>query len=263
MDDQDYGQEMEITVERSYGGYGRRAAWAIAGVLVVCCLVLGAVFGLQYIQTHYNITNIYVTGNSHYTDAEIIDMVMTKPLDHNSLYLSMHYRDRSVEGIPFIEKMDVSIVSEDTVRINVYEKAIAGYIRYLGRCMYFDRDGIIVESSFIETPGIPQVMGLSFDHVVLYEKLPVENEAVFAQILDVTKLLAKYELTADRLFFDSDYDLYLYFDDVEVVIGSRDQIDEKIIRLRYILPSLEGRCGLLDLHDVDGTGGDITFLERN
>ena len=237
----------------------RRLSGALIALAILAVLAVSGVLGIMYVRDNYTVTNVYVTGATHYTDSEIIDMVMTGPLDHNSLYLAMRYRDRSIEGVPFIEKMDVTILSRDTVRINVYEKAVAGYIRYLGRCLYFDRDGIIVESSLLETPGIPQVMGLSFDHVVLYERLPVDNSAVFTEILDVTKLLAKYDLTVDRIFFDSDYDLYLYFGDVEVVIGSGDDLDEKIIRLRYILPDLEGRSGLLDLHDYDGSGADITF----
>ena len=63
--------------------------------------------------------------------------------------------------------MDVNILTPNTIRISVYEKALAGYVEYLGRYMYFDRDGTVVESSSERTRGIPQVTGLRFDYVVV------------------------------------------------------------------------------------------------
>ena len=43
-------------------------------------------------------------------------------------------------GVPFVEKMDVSVVDPHTIKIEVYEKALAGYVEYLGHYMYFDKD---------------------------------------------------------------------------------------------------------------------------
>ena len=209
------------------------------------------------------VTNIYVSGNTHYTNEEIIDMVMTDGLSRNSLYLSFKYRNKSIEGVPFVEKMDVDIVSPDTIRINVYEKAVAGYIAYLGRYMYFDRDGIVVESSMEPSDVVPQVMGLDFNYVILHEKLPVDNETVFAEILDLTQLLDKYNMHADKIFFDNEYNVYIYFGDIEVSLGTSSYIDEKIIQLQYILPNLEGKKGLLEMKDFDEDTKNITFEEKN
>lgn len=216
-----------------------------------------------YIYENYTIKNTYVDGNTHYTDQEIMDMVMTDSFSKNSIYLSFRYSDREITGIPFIEKMDVEVLSPDTVRINVYEKAVAGYVKYLDRYIYFDRDGIVVETSNEVTEGVPLVLGLSFDYVILHEKLPVENEEIFAQILDITQLLTKYNLDANRIFFDSDYNIYLYFDDVEVALGTEENIDEKIIRLQYILPELQGKSGILKLSEYNSNSQNITFEEKN
>lgn len=215
------------------------------------------------VEFYSKVTNIYVSGNTHYTNEEIIDMVMTDGLSRNSLYLSFKYRNKSIEGVPFVEKMDVDIVSPDTIRINVYEKAVAGYIAYLGRYMYFDRDGIVVESSMEPSDVVPQVMGLDFNYVILHEKLPVDNETVFAEILDLTQLLDKYNMHADKIFFDNEYNVYIYFGDIEVSLGTSSYIDEKIIQLQYILPNLEGKKGLLEMKDFDEDTKNITFEEKN
>lgn len=233
----------------------------IAALVVI--LPIAALIALKYISDNYTVTNVYVTGNTHYTNEEIMEMVMDGRFGHNSVYLSVKYRNKSIEDVPFIQKMSVEILSPDTIRINVYEKAIAGYIQYLGRYMYFDRDGIVVESSLESSDDVPLVLGLNFDHVIIHEKLPVENESVFAEILDITKLLSKYELHAEKIFFDSEYDVYLYFGGVEVSIGTRDFIDEKIIQLQYILPSLEGKTGILEMKDYDEDATNITFEEKS
>ncbi len=234
--------------------------YVIAGIVIAVLLVVGLIF--KYILDTYTVTNIYVNGNTHYTNEEIIDKVITDKLSHNSLYLSLKYRDKSIENIPFVEKMDVDIISPDTIRINVYEKSIAGYITYLGHYMFFDRDGIIVESSLEPSDSVPQVLGLNFDYVILYEKLPVENEKVFSEILDITQLLDKYELNANKIFFDKDYNVYLYFDGVEVSLGGSNYIDEKIIQLQYILPNLDGKNGILEMKDFDEDTKNVTFEEK-
>ncbi len=231
-------------------------------VSIVLFILIVGLLAFIYIRDNYTVTNIYVSGNTHYSNEEIIDMVMTDRLCSNSLYLSFKYRDKAIENIPFIEKMSVEIMSPDTVKINVYEKAIAGYISYLGHYMYFDREGIVVESSMEKSDDVPEVLGLSFDYVIIYEKLPIENEDVFEEILDITQLLSKYNLSADKIFFDSEYNLYLYFDGVEVSIGKSDYIDEKIIQLQYILPNLEGKTGVLEMKDYNEDTKNITFEEK-
>ncbi len=231
-------------------------------VSIVLLVVIVGLLAFIYVRDNYTVTNIYVTGNTHYSNEEIIDMVMTDDLCKNSLYLSFKYRNKAIEDIPFIEKMSVEIMAPDTVKINVYEKAIAGYISYLGHYMYFDRDGIVVESSMEPSDDVPEVLGLTFDYIIIYEKLPIENEEIFDEILDITQLLSKYNLAADKIFFDSDYNLYLYFDGVEVSIGTNDFIDEKIIQLQYILPNLEGKTGVLEMKDYDEDTKNITFEEK-
>ena len=227
-------------------GKGKR----IAVLSALICLFFGAlVSGYLYIMDNYTITTVYVEGNIHYTNEEIMDMVMEGKYGHNSLFLSLKYRDKGIDNIPFIETMDVAIEEKDTVRITVYEKAIAGYVSYLGRYMYFDNDGIIVETSEEATPGIPQVTGLSYDYVILHEPLPVENQDVFQNILNITHMLSKYSLSVDKIYFSPDYQVTLIFGDVQIAMGDSGDLDEKISKVQYLLPSLEGKEGVVDMRE--------------
>ena len=229
------------------------------GFLIFCFFLLVILISLLYVSQKFKVRTVYVQGNKHYTNEEIQNMVMSGKLGDNSIFLSLKYRNKGVENVPFVEKMDVEIMSPDTIKIYVYEKALAGYVEYLGRNMYFDKDGIIVESSAEKTLGIPQVTGLDFGYVVLYEKLPVENDTVFRLVLNITQVLNKYELATDRIYFDSKYQITLYFGDAKAKIGGDDYLDEKVMKLKTILPELEGKKGTLHMENYSEDMQNITF----
>lgn len=230
----------------------------LIAVLVVLAGMLG---GGLYIWKNYRITTVYVEGNTHYTDEEIIDYVMGGRFAQNSIFLSLKYKNKEITGIPFIQAMDIKILSRDTVKIMVYEKSLAGYVNYLGRYFYFDKDGIVVESAAQRTDGIPQVSGLNFESITLYEPLPIENAEVFGSVLSITQLLSKYKLVADRISFSEDYEMTLYFGDVRVILGTSAYIDEKVTRLQHILPNLVGKSGVLDMRDYQDVSDTVTFMQ--
>lgn len=230
-------------------------------ILSVALLLLLTVFivGYVYIIRNYTVTTVYVEGNVHYTNEEIMEMVMGGRFGDNSIFLSLKYKDKGMEDVPFIQTMDVTIEAKDTIRITVYEKALAGYVVYLGQYVYFDKDGIVVETSTEKTAGIPQVTGLQFDHVILHDRLPVEKPEVFSEILNITQQLDKYSMSADRIYFDADYQVTLVFGEAKVSLGSDDYTDEKIMKLQYILPSLIGKKGTLDMRVYSEDTKSYTF----
>lgn len=227
---------------------------------VAVALLTAAAAGAFYIRENYTIHTVYVDGNVHYTEEEIKEIVMDGPLGDNSLYLSMKYKNRGIEGVPFVDVMDVSILTPDTIRITVYEKAIIGYIQYLDTYMYFDKDGYAVECSSVRTVGVPQVTGLVFDHMVVGEPLPVENPEVFESILNVTKLLNKYQLISDKIYFHVSGEITLYFGSVKVALGNEPAyLEDKLMLLPEFLPNLTGKSGTLQMEKYDEDTGKYTF----
>ena len=232
-------------------------------IIIVLGIINVALLASYFVLTHYAVKNVLVDGNKHYSAEEIKSMIMTGYFGDNSLYLSMKYKNKSIEDVPFVETMDVVVQSNDTIRIIVYEKALAGYVEYLGRYMYFDNEGVVVEASKVTTKGIPQVTGLNIDHVVLHEKLPVENSEIFQNILTITKLLNKYNVICDKIQFDSNFNVVLGYGGVKVNIGPLVNLDEKMMQLPKILPSLEGEKGTLELQNYTADRKSITFEREN
>lgn len=230
----------------------------------VLILLIGLALGgaLLYIRAHYTVRSVTVDGATHYTNDEIVRMVMNNALSRNSLFLDLYYRDRSIEDVPFVERMDVEITAPDAVRITVYEKSIAGYLTYLGKYVYFDREGIVVEISEEETAGIPEVLGLSPSYAVLYEPLPVDDTAVFRRILDITQQMEKNGITAERIFFDRGRGIHLFFGDIEVDLGTNDALEEIFATLPEILAELRDKKGVLRMKDYREAGDSFIFENR-
>jgi cell division protein FtsQ len=236
---------------------GKKTWIKILIVFVGIALIFGV---LLYLKETYTIKTVYVEGNLHYSEDEIKSIVMDGPFGDNSLFLSFKYKNRGAEDIPFVDVMDVSILSPDTIKITVFEKALAGYVKYMDTYMYFDKDGYVVENSAIRTVGIPQITGLQFDHVVLGEPLPVENQEVFGTILKLTKLLNKYDLSADKIYFYAFSEVTMYFGNVKVALGSDTaNLEDKIMLLPEFLPDLEGKSGTLQMETYEEGNAKFTF----
>ncbi len=236
--------------------FGKTVLKAVIIVLVTLALLAAVILVINRI---FKVETVTIEGNRHYSNEEICDMVLGDRFGQNSLYLSLKYKNKDIDDIPFIETMNVNIESPSAIKITVYEKAVAGFVEYMGKYFYFDKDGTVIESSDTRTSGIPQVLGLDFDHIILYDKLPVESEEVFKNILEMTHLLEKYGIDMEKIYFDKDFNMTLYFGDARIKIGDFENIDEKIIRLKDILPELEGKKGVLRLDSYNGTDSIITF----
>lgn len=221
--------------------------------------IVGILFSIIY-STH-RIEHIVVEGNSHYTEEEIKSFIFKEDYPKNSLYLSLKYKNNIIKDIPFIDRLEVLIQAPDTVKIKVYEKLLAGYVTYLGENVCFDKDGIVVECTEIVLEEIPHITGLHFSHIVLYDRLQVEEEGVFPKILELTKNLQKYQLKPSEIYFKNKQEIFLFFSEVRIQIGDTDFLDEKMGFIEEILPNLKEKKGEISLKNFKGEKCTITFQE--
>lgn len=229
-------------------------------ILVTSLFLAAAAAGCLYLKEAYTVQTVYVEGNIHYSEEEIKAIVMDGALGDNSLYLYFKYKNKGVEGIPFVDVMDVEILAPDTIRIVVYEKALTGCIKYMDSYVYFDKDGCVVECSSVRTVGVPQVTGLSFGRIAIGEPIDVETPEVFSNVLEITKLLKKYGLTSDKIYFNKAGEITIYFADVKVALGNdASTLEDKLMLLPEFLPALEGKNGILQMQAYDSESGKYAF----
>lgn len=218
------------------------------------------VLGFYIVCTQFQIEKITIDGNTRYTDKEIKSMVIKKSYLDNSLIVYVMNRFHPVKDVPFINKITVTYVNPHTISIDVYEMAIAGCIEDMGKYIYFDRSGYVLESDEQRLEDIPCVEGLTFDRFVLHEKLPIKDKKKFDKILRVTQLIQENELKIDRIRFGIAGDLILYKDDIVIQLGSDEYLEEKMINLSGILEKAVGMKGTLNMEDFGVHSNVVTFI---
>lgn len=224
-----------------------------AAVLVLIAVLLLSVAGV------FRIKEVTVTGNEYYSKEQIADFVLEDGYKRNTLYLYLRYKYLDQPEIPFVDTFEVKIDSFHSVSIRVYEKSIVGYVRYLGKNVYFDKDGIVVESSDAQMEGVPMISGLSFDELTMHKALNVKDDAVFDTILNITQLLTKYELNPDEIRFGSTGELYLQMDQVKVALGTGEHLDEKVARLKQLESDLLDKAGTLHMENYTDESTHISL----
>lgn len=235
-----------------YSGYRKRRGKGktlaiVLGVLLAIVLLVGILFFAIRIK------EIEVTGNQHYTEDQIVELLFDDTWSKNSAYCYYESQFREKKSIPFIEDYKIEFQSPTKVRVVVYEKSVVGYVSYMSSYMYFDKDGIIVESSVEQLDGIPMVTGMEFGHIVLHQPLPVENQAIFNQILNLTQILSISEIRVDKINYNNYMEAQLFIDDIVVELGDDESLNGKITELKDILDSgeINGLAGTLYLDNYD------------
>ncbi|OUQ16846.1 cell division protein FtsQ [Lachnoclostridium sp. An14] len=210
------------------------------------------------------IREVTVTGNNRCDSEEIEKILFPTAKERNLVYCYLNDRFGEHKKIPYVEDYKLVFQSPTKLEVIVYEKSIVGYLRYMSSYMYFDKDGIIVDSTNEKLEGVPEVTGLEFGHIVLYAPLPVADSQVFQEILNLTQALYDYDIQVDEIRFGSRSQVSLTVGEIQVELGNSDNINGKIAALHDTLPVLEGQAGTLylDSYDEANTSMMYTFKRK-
>lgn len=231
--------------------------WAAAAVILLAAILLLSV----------RVGTITVTNSKQYSQQQLEEILFPGKWDRNSAYCYIKNRFSPHKQIPFVENYKMVFHSPTNVEIIVYEKNIVGYVADMSSYMYFDKDGIVVESSGNKLEGIPMVTGLEFGQLILHRPLPVKDRSVFQDIMNLTQQLSLKQLKVDRIEYNSRNKATLYLGELEVSLGNGVDVDGKISVLSDILrdnPQLTKMHGVIELDDYSdtGIGGGITFKKK-
>lgn len=208
----------------------RRKRLILVGV--ICFIIIG---GYLFISSNFRLKQVLVEGSTQYTEEEMKQFIVTNKSDQITFMLYLRQKMSAHETIPFIEKYTVSMEDNHTIKIQVYEKMVVGCVELMGSYMYFDKDGIVVESSKERMAQVPLITGLKFDKIVLNEQLEIQKSSLFEMMLNLTKVIQKFELDVDRVFINSSFEVTLYCGENEFLLGKRDYYDLQISAIPGIL----------------------------
>lgn len=220
-------------------------------ILVLGIAVIIISFLLLVMMKGFNTVSIEVNGLTYYTQDDFLEKISSQTARKNTLVFRAEQLYKGQPRIPYIEKYDVTIAENHKIKIQVYQKILVGCVKVMGQYMFFDKDGYVTDSGPVMLEGVPEIKGLEFDRIVLYEKLDLEKNRLFSVILDLKKLINDYSLPVDTILFDTRGNVEIDIDQLTINLGKSDAYDKQIQLLNSILPEVTGRALIIDLSKYD------------
>lgn len=230
---------------------GKLAALYIVGVLILASIFIGVQFSVK---------DIKVKGNYTYTEGEIIRYVKAKDYVPNTLVMILQNRVFGQSYLPFVENMTMSMEDPHTLKIKVKEKLRTGVFEYMNKNVYFNEEGIAMESRNYRFEGVPVVTGIKFREFVLGKPIPADGD-YFDTILSITKKISTYKLDISEIHFEGENEITLYSGKYKIYLGSAVSLDGKMSKIAEVLDTVSGKYkkGTIDMHLYTDEKNIITF----
>lgn len=235
----------KVQKKRKYGLYA-----LLVGLIAAAILAL-SVFLLFHIQ------KIEVTGIEMLTQQEVSDWVKSDTMSGNSLYVLWKSKFRPDELLPMMKSAEISMKNPWTIKVKIEEHKLLGGILYENEYAYFDEEGTVLKKQTESIPGIPLVEGLGVKKVVLNHKVKAENRKVFSYVIQVGKVVEKWELSPEKIVFNGT-EATLHFGTIAVNIGD-ENFDDRVAQITPILEKLQGKSGTVHLENFTMQSTLISF----
>lgn len=193
---------------------------------------------LVIITRMMRIDTVEISGNQHYSDAEICDILN---IEDKSNVLSIYFNTYvDLETYPYIENIDIKYQGFNKIKVKVIEKNIIGYIPILEKYLSIDKDGYVVDYTEVVDPNIPIIQGIEVLEFIIGEKINVSEDIINAFLM-FYQSQEKYNLKIKHLLFvDNNLDdIRLNIDDVEVLFGNMENFNYKMQHLKDTLPMIQ------------------------
>jgi len=149
-------------------------------------------------------------------------------------------RLEAFDDIPFIRDYDITF-EEGKMNIQVYEKALVASFYYMGQYVFFDKDGVILETASNSVAEIPCIEGVDFLNFSMNSKIQLKNDEQIKMILDIAELIKHYSLNAQTVKFDNNLEVTLCCDGVNVLLGKKEMYDQQIASVSEVLEQIKGK----------------------
>ena len=228
-------------------------------VPIIILIIL--IIGLMYVST-YSLKTVRINGCIYSSADKVEETIRESAPVGNTLLLYLRMKIGDLEDIPFVAKLDIEFEDKNTVIIEVYEKSVAGCLEYMEHYVYFDKDGMVLETADERYDGVPQIKGLTISRWEIGEKLPIENQKKFDLILNITQLIDKYELSIQGIEFTADGEVILRHDNIEIELGDGSNVPIQLMNLGSILEEVEGMNGILYMKEYNTENPTVSFKVR-
>lgn len=230
-------------------------------IILFAAIIITAV--LLFVIAACRLKTVKVSGNTLYTSDQIESMVITGKYKNNTVYEFLTNTFLPKKDIEFVSDVSVKMTGLNSLSISIKEKSTAAYIKDKeGGYIYINRKGKVTEiSNTLIDDSIPvEGFDISEGDAVIGEDLPVNGNRVSALSLILTSSKSR-DIKVSRITFDEDGTIKLKSHKINVMLGTRKKLEEKMRRLASILPMLKKKKGTLHLENFSDDNTDVVFKE--
>ena len=210
---------------------------------------------------------VNVSGNIHNSAVEIETLVREDPVSFNSVLLYLKNKVMPISPGGFIEDLEISLGGPRTVNVKVNERDFAGRFLSGSTYWYFDRDGIVKaatkneEEDYNTDNPVILITGIGAASVEIEDVMPRADTGLYGKIHSLTSALRGENIEVDEINIGEE-NITVKTGEVSVNLGDLSNMDQKIGKMKSILPETKGMSGILHLEEYDGSDEGIVF-ERN
>ncbi len=229
-------------------------------IKIIGVVILALFLSIAGVFWFLRITDVKVEGGEIYSDQEIISSSMSDRYDYHTLYFLAKSKLGRVSCLPFVQEIDVEWKSPSAIVLHVYDKTISGCVKYMGQYIYFDKDGMVLQSLAEPMDGVPVVTGIKFGKFTLNEAFEVKDDSLFETIMNLSRLIKHYKVQVDQIKFDGK-NVTLYSGKVEVYLGQKEFYDDDMAALASVLKKTnkKGLSGTINMENFNS--GDRIILK--
>ena len=90
--------------------------------------------------------------------------------------------------------------------------------------------------------------------------MPISNDNVFTEMLNITQVLVGYEMNVDRITFSSNGKINLFISNIDVYLGDASEINGKITVLKDMWSKIKDLSGTLYLDNYNPLNENTTYI---
>lgn len=220
----------------------------IAIVLPLIALVMGGlIFGFKIKTISYS------SDLNQYSEEEVYQYI-----NHKKIESTLVFWVRDKIGLrPELEMFDdysVKMQSPFEVKIIASEKKLKGGIKADNLYYYFDEDAMVLKESLKPMKNVPQVEGLAYKKLELYQIIIPKKEKALESILTVSKSIEEYKYDVSKIVINEQLELTLHIKKIQLQLGKIAGLDKKLRDFNDLYDNVIKREGVLNMKHISADG---------
>jgi cell division protein FtsQ len=200
----------------------KRKVSLLVKLLLTAAICTGVYFFAS--SSFFNVTSFEVSGNSYYSEDEILTMGNCKT-GGNIFWGSGCKEIKSrLEKDAYMEKVKVKRILPDKIKIELTERRQTAAVVYGDHYAIIDNNSRVLRKSSVE-PKIPLVQGLTISKLEVGQTIEIEEKVKFRQVMEILKTMEQYDMYFKKIVI-SESDVKAYIFDYLVCQGAPADIME-------------------------------------